>query len=356
MPYEDWRFCAQTAFRYHRIPPQLLALYPPLPNTYGDSNHLKFAKHETVTDLLGTPLHRLTNSDRQRANSVLYRTHVLREEAPFGSMQSTEHNFAVASPLYTLLTIAPMVTRIELLMIAYELCGSFSVFEPCKRADTILRSAYSQGIIKLGVGWTRVRNTRGEQTNLWKREPLITIDELKSYAAETSGMYGAKKLQWVAQRLTGECASPFEVQASILLGLSRRLGGMGFAFSNNRRIRLTNTAKEFYRHNSCYADLYIEGSRTHPPVDIECQGQSVHDSEEASLSDSDRIAALESMGIQVVPLTYRQISSEDNLEATGNLIARKLNIQLKPKTERQKKAQQELLNVVLTDWERLGAP
>lgn len=99
MACEDRRFCASTSFRHHRIPPQLLLLYPPLPDTYNDSNHRKLAEHETIVDLLGTPLHRIASSDRERASTVLYKTHVLRQEPPFGCMQATEHNYSVASPL-----------------------------------------------------------------------------------------------------------------------------------------------------------------------------------------------------------------------------------------------------------------
>ena len=234
MACEDRRFCASTSFRHHRIPPQLLLLYPPLPDTYNDSNHRKLAEHETIVDLLGTPLHRIASSDRERASTVLYKTHVLRQEPPFGCMQATEHNYSVASPLYTLLTIAPYVSRIELLMIAYEFCGNFTVFSPNARSEYILNSAYQQGMIPLGAGWTRVKDTKGRDTNLWKRDPLITMEELIAFSKKTAGMRGSQNLRWTAERMTGVCASPFEAQASMLFGLSRRLGGMASPLKTTR--------------------------------------------------------------------------------------------------------------------------
>lgn len=354
MACEDRRFCASTSFRHHRIPPQLLLLYPPLPDTYNDSNHRKLAEHETIVDLLGTPLHRIASSDRERASTVLYKTHVLRQEPPFGCMQATEHNYSVASPLYTLLTIAPYVSRIELLMIAYEFCGNFSVFSPNARSEYILNSAYQQGMIPLGAGWTRVKDTKGRDTNLWKRDPLITMEELVAFSKKTAGMRGSQNLRWAAERMTGVCASPFEAQASMLFGLSRRLGGMGLSFENNARIVLTKEARAIYNHPCCYADIYIEGTDAHPPLDIECQGQSVHDGEAAILSDSDRLAALESMGIQVVPITYRQLSNEDGFAATQKLIAQKLNMRLSPKTPKERLAETSLREEVLIDWNTLA--
>lgn len=323
MACEDRRFCASTSFRHHRIPPQLLLLYPPLPDTYNDSNHRKLAEHETIVDLLGTPLHRIASSDRERASTVLYKTHVLRQEPPFGCMQATEHNYSVASPLYTLLTIAPYVSRIELLIIAYEFCGNFSVFSPNARSEYILNSAYQQGMIPLGAGWTRVKDTKGRDTNLWKRDPLITMEELVAFSKKTAGMRGSQNLRWAAERMTGVCASPFEARA-------------------------------IYNHPCCCADIYIEGTDAHPPLDIECQGQSVHDGEAAALSDSDRLAALESMGIQVVPITYRQLSNEDGFAATQKLIAQKLNICLSPKTPKERLAETSLREEVLIDWNTLA--
>lgn len=354
MAYKDRRFCAHTSFRHLRIPPQLLLLYPPLPDTYGDSNHRKLAKHETVVDLLGTPLHRIASSDRERAGTALYRTHVLRQEPPFGCIQGTDHNYSVASPLYTLLTIAPFVSRTELLMMTYELCGSFSVFSPNARSEHILSSAYRQGMIPLGAGWTRVKDTKGRDTDLWKRDPLITMEDLDAFSKRTAGMRGSQKLRWAAEHMTGVCASPFEAQASILLGLSRRLGGTGLSFENNARIKLDKEARAIYNRSCCYADIYFEGTERHPPLDIECQGRSVHDGEEAALSDSDRLAALESMGIQVLPLTYRQFSDEDGFAAAEKLIAQKLNMRLRPKTPRERMAETALREEVLIDWNTLA--
>lgn len=42
-----------SAFRYHRIPPQVLALYPPLPEAFEDPRHNKIAQSPIVEDLLG---------------------------------------------------------------------------------------------------------------------------------------------------------------------------------------------------------------------------------------------------------------------------------------------------------------
>ena len=114
-----------SAFRYHRIPPQVLALYPPLPEAFEDPRHNKIAQSPIVEDLLGTPVHRLMPSGYKATASKLYRTHVVSRELPFGSVVDTEHGFQVASPALALLTLAGELGRGQLLMAAYELCGTY---------------------------------------------------------------------------------------------------------------------------------------------------------------------------------------------------------------------------------------
>lgn len=120
--------CAQSAFRFHRAPPQLRALYPPLPGTYQDSNHRKLASCSTASDLLGTPIHRLVRARSAVNSGATYQSHLVGGELPFSCIQETDHGFLLAGPELTLLTMAPSIDRIELLMATYELCGSFSVF------------------------------------------------------------------------------------------------------------------------------------------------------------------------------------------------------------------------------------
>lgn len=292
----------------------------------------------------------MATSDRSRAQTSLYSTHVLQGDLPFGSFWETDHNFEVASPLFTLLTVAGKLSKERLLMLMYEFCGSFTVFEPCAHTEHLLKEAYAQGMIPLGAGWQRVKDVNGKPTNLWRRDPLLDLDEVRDFSRHIDGRHGAKKFRWAAEHITGICASPFEVQASMLLGLPRRCGGMGLPIANNLRIPLTRQARKLYRYANCYADILIDAADGHSVIDIECQGRSVHGSEMASLSDSDRISALECMGINVLPLTYRQFADEDSFGATKQLIAGKLGVPLRPKTPAQQTVESNLRSEVLVSW------
>lgn len=345
----DRYFSGITALRYLRTPPQVLALYPPLAEPYQDSNHMKLASSPLIEDILHTPLDCTVFHANKRRSSKYYRYHLSNTDLPFGCFRPCNHGCYVASPPYALLTSAAFLTETQLLMLAFEFCGTYSVYSPRTRTEKLLQDAYAKRVINPTDGWNRVCSATGKASNLWKREPLTTPDELFAFCTEARGLAGAKRLRRVASLVTGVCASPFEAQASILLGLPRRLGGQGYHFNNNHRIELTTSAQAIYPHTCCYADIFFEATDEHPALDIECQGRSVHDNEAASISDSNRIAALQSMGIEVIPLTFEQFYDADRFCAILDLIATKLDTSIKPKTERQLSIETNRRHDVLVD-------
>lgn len=341
--------CGTTAFKYYRVPPQVLGLYPPLPGTVEDPNHLKLAT-SPIVDLLGTPLHRLIDSKNQYRQPGLYVSHTVNNSLPFGSIYETVHGFDVTSPLATLLTMAGDVPKIHLLMALYEMAGTFSVFKSSKEIEQALSclSPYRQG------GWQNTANTNGCSTSLWKRPSLLDIAELGPFCEQAAGFHGIKDLRWAAENLAGICASPLEVEAAMLLGLPRSAGGEGLAIECNKRIQLSPAARSIYPHACCYADILIEGNGDNAGVIVECQGKAVHDSDEAWSSDSDRATALACMGYEVILLTHGQLTNQRTYENVVGLIARKAGIVRRPKTSRQKTAEDDLRANLFIDWTTLG--
>ena len=349
----DLTLCGATAFAYWRTPPQLLGMYPPLSHPFEDSNHLKFAQSPLICDVLSTPLHRVVTSQNQRRTSKLYVSHYIKA-FPFGSFCDTDHGFTVTSPAATLLTMAQSCSREVLLMAAYEMTGPFAVFTPCKRAEETLEQNPGQRVAVGSVPWRRVQNVDGCGTDLWQRRPLLSLGELTSFCKSADGFRGIQKLRWAAEHVTGETASPFEVQASMLLGLSKTSGGEGYYVQNNVRIPLSPAARRIYPHNACYADILIEGQADNAGVIVECQGKSVHATEAASILDSDRTTALTSMGYEVILLTYEQIKDAKSFQVVCDLIARKAGAKRHPKTARALQAQENLRKTLFDDWSLLG--
>ena len=351
----DLTLCGVSAFRYYRVPPQILCLYPRLPDVFQDSNHLKAANSFVTQDLLRLPLHRAVFERGESWGNKLYDTHLVTGELPFGSVRETEHGFSVTSPAATLLTLARDVSRLELLMAVYEMTGEFAVFNPCARAEEQLEEAERRGYIRLGAGWRRVVNVDGNGTNLWQRSPLLDAADLKAFCDEVPGFHGVKNLRWAAEQVTGVTASPLEVQASMLLGLPRSAGGEGVAIENNRRIRLSPAARRIYPHDSCSADILIAAEGGGPGVVIECQGRSVHASEAAGISDSDRATALMSMGYEVILATFGQFFDVTSFNTLLDIVAEKAGRPRRKKTARQLAAQAELRRALFIDWSTLGS-
>ena len=186
----DLTLCGQTAFNYHRIPPQILGLYPAISLGNMDRRCCGLRSHAVVKDLLHAPLHRLVFTRAQSGSRSLFKSHLLTQEPPPGSFRQTEHGFDVTSPEFTLLNLAAKVSRNQLLMACYEMCGSFAVFKPCERTQQQLDESISLKLIPPNCGWERVNDTKGNDTNLWKRQPLLSAADIAAFAKQAAGLRG----------------------------------------------------------------------------------------------------------------------------------------------------------------------
>ena len=228
-------------------------------------------------------------------------------------MQETGLGISTTSPLYTLLNLAGHASDVHLAMAMYEFCGTFSVFQPSPLVETLLDQIDCTELIPRSFGWQRVKSPTGKKTNLWKREPLVEINELQRFAVQMKSARGGRRFARAAKYVTGITASPFEAQASMLLSLPRSKGGEGFSnFVNNERIPLSKNARRICSKTACYADLLFDVPGAASPLIVECQGKVVHDDYAAATSDSDRMTALQQMGFTVMPLTYRQIAEHSD--------------------------------------------
>ena len=351
----DLTLCGQSAFYYYRIPPHVLGLYPAISLGNIDRRCCGLGSHAVVKDLLHAPLHRLVFTRAQSGSRSLFKSHLLTQEPPPGSFRQTEHGFDVTSPEFTLLSLATQVSRNQLLMACYEMCSSFAVFTPCERTQQQLDEAISLKFIPPDCGWKRIVDTKGNDTNLWKRAPLLSAADIAAFAKQAAGLRGVKQLRWAAERMAGQTASPFEVQTSMLVSLPRDEGGLGIGITNNARIPLSEAARSLYDKTCCYADILIESVTDSMGVILECQGRSAHDSEAASLSDAERTTALTSMGYDVIQITYGQIKDKRSFGNLAELIHKKAGLPYTPKIKQECDAEDALRQELLVDWDDLFA-
>lgn len=353
-PSMEYTLCDISAFRYHRIPPQVIMLCPPLSRPSIGKRQRELAEHPLASDALGLPLHLLADDRRTRSRSSSAIPHVLSGELPAGSVQSSPLGMNVTSPLLTLFQMARHLPEAHLVMALYEFCGWFGIFKPTERINALLREAERNSLIESSFGWRRVKSTNGNVTSLWKRPPLIDLDELQAFARDMQSIRGGQTFLRAARSVTGIAASPFEVQTSILLSLPRSCGGEGFAgLANNRRISLSPEASRIAGKSNCYADILFNDAEDKPLI-IECQGKVAHDSASALISDSDRTTALQHMGYDVMLLTYSQISHYNRFDIVRRDIAQKIGKPYLEKGARLAKAEQALRRDLFIDWNALG--
>lgn len=348
--------CGLSAFRYYRIPPIVLAAYPPISWVQFKRGGNTPVTDPLLTGPIGFPIHLLAADKAKCSGAKNIRWHLLSKELPFGSVVEVEElDTGVTSPCMTLFTLARSVSDVHLLMAMYEFCGTFAVFQPSQEVETYLERYAAAAPLGANGGWTRVRDSSGKPTNLWKRPPLIEIEELLAFSAEVEHLRGGKHFSKLAHMVSGVTASPFEVQISILLSLPRVKGGEGLlGFLNNFEVRFSRDARQISNKERAYADIYFEGDDKHLPLAIECQGGIVHSGKAASMSDADRMLALQSMGVDVLPLTYRQIANADNFRRIVRQVAKKLDRPYREKTNRMLVRERDLRRELFIDWLTLG--
>ena len=346
--------CGVSAFRLLRTPPQVLELYPPLPDITTRLGKLAIARSPEALGGIGTPLHVLITQREHLRYSSSVKMHLWSRELPLDSFFENELDITLSTPLFTLLTMAPHISCVHLAMVMYELCGSFTVFRPTPEVQAHLDASKTTNLPK--NAWRQVRDAQGDGTSLWKRPALISLHELQRYAERIDGLRGSKQFRRALQMVSGSAASPLEAQASILLGAPRRLGGAGLSpFENNRLIRYNREAHRLAGKQYCYCDLFFPGSKQTKALDVECHGHLVHDSMEQGGLDANRTLALQSMGIDVIFLTYEQLVDEDRRHAAIDHIARSAGFRLRPKTEALMKREEELCDDLFINWETLGS-
>lgn len=257
----------------------------------------------------------------------------------------------IASPEFMMLQLAGRASLAKTVMMASELCGSFAVYDAPKPISAFLQKLVNDGkTIPVVGGWRPYVDASGKLGTLWSRPPLTSSDELVAFASNADQRRGSSRLAQAASILKEGAASPFEVQTAILLGFSRRLGGYGINdFEANGRVALNMGGKALAKKSHCYCDLFWEEQS----VDVECQSALVHQNAEGFLSDSERMSALRGMGIDVLPLTFDQLSDDNRFDCFVKVLAGMLGRGLRPRTELMKKASLSLRREVLVDWETI---
>lgn len=379
--------CANSAFRYWRCPPQVVDLYPRLPNS--EEGWRALSQAPFVTDILKSPIITTAHPGGVNYHSGLRTTIHCENVCGVENTLETTMGFRVTNPLATLFTMARFVSPIDLTLAMYEFCGWFSVFEPTAAAEVELmkaedaaKDATTESLFELDESqdkapWKRVYarvkvkepvNAKGPNgkkktkeviklkgTSLWMRKPLIELHELHEYARKMKSRKWGVKFYNAARMVTGIAASPLEVAGILLLSLPRSSGGAGLRnVYVNDLTPLTVAAQTIARQKVCYGDIVIVNPIIMKAGIVELQGEVVHGSGAVLDHDAKRMTALQSMGYDVFLVTHDMLNDPEQLDAIVRSLCSRLELRYRCKTKAHKIAEMELRANVLCNWLEIG--
>lgn len=347
--------CDISAFRYWRLPPQALALCPPLPRPEEDRQRYGLARNPTAAVALGLPLHTLVGTRNKRTCPASVRQRLFLGELPRESVLETEHGFLVTSPLLTAFIMSRHLTDLQLLLVLAEMCGLFTVCALPAALEAELSRAIESGAIPATFGWARCPSEDDAASNLWRRDALVLDGDLDRFCSDVCGMRYGKRFVAVSHLVPLGAASPFEVETYLLLGLPRSLGGEGFCgIELNVEVALSASARAIVGKSRVYIDLLLSSPDGERQVAIECQGKGSHGRAGDGLRDADRMTALQAMGYDVFLLTHGQISDDDRFHAIVKAVCRLLDVEYRDKSLEEQGAEALLRSELFVDWSKLG--
>ena len=100
-------------------------------------------------------------------------------------------------------------------------------------------------------------------------------------------------------------------------------------------------------------DIYWDAVEGRRALDVECQSRLAHAFDDAALSDADRATALDLVGVDVVNVTYGQLTSLARFDALSQLIAEKLGVPYRRRTSSETDAAMRLREELFADWATL---
>lgn len=244
-----------------------------------------------------TPLYVLVHPHASRGGSKSVRPMSWGCKIPKGALRKVSADAFVSSPEFVFLQMARELELVELIELGMELCGTYRRHESGPTA--------------------------------YDYPPLTTPGKLKTFLKAAGPAPGIKRAREATKYLIPNSASPFETIVYLLLCLPRRLGGYAFPRPIlNVRVRIGARGRQHTLRRSSYPDLYWRSVN----LDLECHGAD-HEREKTRTADSMRRKALERMKVEVVELTYAEMTDPELFRATVKRLAKKLGFRLRARNE-----------------------
>lgn len=251
---------------------------------------------------LSVPLNILVANGSARKSTVGLKCHSATLEFPYCSFIRVEPGLVVCSPELCFMQMASELSFVELVTLAYELCGSY----------------------RLG---NKSDPDRGFRDDL----PLTSTARLIEYATKAIGQKGRVKALRALAYTADNSASPMETILTLLLALPCKQGGYGFSLPRlNYPLDVPRKTKSSGDKPRYYCDLYWPDSK----LAIEYDSDAYHAASDRIARDAIRRNALSLAGATVITVSRRQIQSTTEIHKIAVLLSKHQNRRLRlPLTE-----------------------
>lgn len=352
--------CDISAWDYWRTPPALRDVAIPLdiacadapdglgldwPTATARANSRRLdanIRERLLTDLKGiTPPVHMMLPESIRYSSDLIIAHRIPKRLPKGCVKDLGHDIGILSPTYLLSSARCSIDPIDLAIAMFEACGIYATSPHNSRMELAFDTIKNEGGLKEGgalnplfklcehydsngkrsafldengeePAWSACLPTGSTKTDLWKRPPLTSIDQLETLAYEMYQDSTPRALKRALGFAMDGSASPLESKIALFLTMGMRFGGEGWPKPKlNQRITFDEAAVRLAHQGHCVADqLYTETKGI-----LEINGEAFHSDDLTFKKETGRTAALESMGYRVASFTYDQISDLENYDS-----------------------------------------
>ena len=219
-------------------------------------------------------MHAYVFDPQHRRTTARHATHVWSAPIPNGSFHALSKDVYIASPEFSFLAAAGLLTERMLIAYGFELCGLYS-----------FDHASDRGMRQRAV-------------------PLTTIEKIRRFLESAQGCPGRDKALQALRHVRERSASPMETFDVMALFGAYRLGGYNLGTPVlNLDVSLSERAGRIAKRGRCRPDICIPAAM----LDIEHDGSYDHSGARNWSSDRARTNALKEMGFEVIELTEDQV-------------------------------------------------
>lgn len=217
-----------------------------------------------------SPVDILVPADHKRHRTSHLLPHQWKAPLPPGSLLQLTENVVISSPEFCYLQMASVLSRLDLLLLGYSMCGTYH------------------------PAWI--------QKGFVQRRALTDVERLRRYLENVlPGTFGVKKARSSLKYLVNNSNSPMETCCVLELVLPGMLGGYGLCLPKmNQRIDLSPAGRQVYGHAYCKADVIWNQGR----FVLEYLGPDYHVCAERDLT---RTTVLEGEGYRVREVAFEQV-------------------------------------------------